>query len=201
MGDPETELLAAVVRVVGAFDKLGIEYFVGGSLASSLFGEPRQTLDADLIAKLAGKHARPLVELLEPDFYADLGAVTTAIANQSSFNLIHLETMTKVYVFVHWRTPFGQSQFERRRLRVIEDPAPVELYFASPEDTVLAKLEWFRDGGSVSDRQWRDILGVMKAQGKTIDQAYLERWAEELGVQPLLHRALSEAGFSAGANG
>jgi hypothetical protein len=71
----------------------------------------------------------------------------------------------------------------------------VELYFASPEDTVLAKLDWFRKGGGTSDRQWRDLLGVLKVQAVALDRTYLNHWARELGVNDLLSRALEEAGL------
>src|SRR5881628_3631413 len=102
-GEGETELLEAVGRVVAAFDALGVEYLVGGSIASSVFGEPRQTVDADILARLFARHAKPLVEALAPEFYADLQVILSATQTQGSFNLIHLETMTKVDVFVRWR--------------------------------------------------------------------------------------------------
>jgi len=119
----------------------------------------------------------------------------TAIQNQSSFNLIHLETVTKVDVFVRWRDPFGQSQFARRQKKTIAGGQPLEFFFASPEDTVLSKLQWYRTGGSVSDQQWRDVLGVLKIQGERLDQGYLSQWARELGLTDLLERALTDAGF------
>lgn len=194
MNEGETELLAAIVRVVRAFDALGVDYLVGGSVASSLFGEPRLTVDADLVARLLGRHAEPLVQKLAGEFYADVPAIRSAIENQSSFNLIHLETMSKVDVFVNWRSPFGEAQFSRRQKKSVGQGAPIELYFASAEDTVLAKLQWYRKGGEVSDRQWRDLLGVLKVQGKALDGDYLEQWADKLGVKDLLHRAQSEAG-------
>jgi hypothetical protein len=196
----ESELLAALARVTAVLDALGVNYLVGGSIASSVFGEPRQTLNADLLARLLLRHAGPLVQQLAGEFYADLPAITTAIRNQGSFNLIHLETMTKVDVFVHWRTPFAQSQFARRRKKSIGVSPPLELFFASPEDTILAKLEWFRQGGGVSDRQWRDLLGVLKIQDRALDRAYLAHWAGELGVSGLLNRALGEAGLGAGCS-
>ena len=192
MNESETELLLAVGRVVAAFDTLGVDYLVGGSVASSVFGEPRQTIDADLVARLFGRHAKPLFERMCKEFYADLPAIEGAIQTQGSFNLIHLETMTKVDVFVRWRDPFGQSQFARRQKKSVGQTPPLELFFASAEDTVLAKLEWYRKGGSVSDKQWRDLLGVLKVQGKTLDLAYLTEWASKLGIADLLARVLEQ---------
>ncbi len=160
MNEDETELLAAVSCVVRAFEALGVDYLVGGSVASSVFGEPRQTVE------------------------------------QGCFNLIHLATMTKVDVFVRWRDAFAQSQFARRQKKSVGQSAPVELFFASAEDVVLAKLDWYRKGGGVSDRQWRDLLGVLKVQAGTIDRDYLVHWAGVLGVTDLLRRALEEAGLT-----
>ena len=193
MKEGETELLLALGRVVAAFDALGVEYLVGGSMASSVFGEPRQTMDADLVARLYERHAGPLVERLTDEFYAHLPGIVSAIQTQGCFNLIHLETVTKVDVFVRWRDPFAQSQFARRQRKSVGQSSPLELFFASAEDTILAKLEWYRKGGCVSDRQWRDLLGVLKVQGEALDQAYLMDWANRLGLADLLERALDEA--------
>jgi hypothetical protein len=172
-----------------------VEYLIGGSVASSVFGEPRQTVDADLVARLVARHARPLVDALGGNFYADLPSILGAIQNQSSFNLIHLVTMTKVDVFVRWRDPFAQSQFSRRQKKSVGDGTGLDFFFSSPEDTVLAKLEWYQKGGGVSDRQWRDLLGVLKVQKAALDRGYLEHWAKELGVAALLKRALVDAGW------
>jgi hypothetical protein len=188
-----TELLSAVAQVVRAFNDLDVEYLIGGSIASSVFGEPRQTIDADIVARLLPRHAALLVKQLSPDFYADLESIVAAIENGRCFNLIHLQTMGKVDVFTNWRRPFAVSQFQRRQKKTVG--ASDDLLFASPEDTVLAKIEWYRDGGCVSDRQWRDLLGVLKVQAGSLDRAYLAHWAGELGITDLLNRALRDAGI------
>ena len=195
MNEGETELLAAVARVVTAFDSLGVDYLIGGSVASSVFGEPRQTVDADLGARLLGRHAELFVQRLGGEFYADLPTIIAATQSQGCFNLIHLATMTKVDVFVRWRSAFAQSQFVRRQKKSVGESAPLEFYFASAEDTVLAKLDWYRLVVA-SRSQWRDLLGVLKVQAGALDRAYLAHWAGELGVADLLQRALNEAGLT-----
>ena len=109
--------------------------------------------------------------------------------------------MTKVDVFVRWRDPFARSQFARRQKKSVGQSAPLELFFASAEDTVLAKLDWYRKGGCVSDQQWRDLLSVLKVQAGALDRAYLAHWSGELGVTDLLRRALDEAGLTGSGRG
>jgi hypothetical protein len=195
MNPPDLELFAALRRVVVALNALGVEYFVGGSIASMVFGEPRLTVDADIVARLLDRHAAPLVAQLGSEFYADLPSIQAAIPDGGSFNLIHLETMVKVDVYVAWRSDFARSQFARRLRRNVGTGEPLELYLATPEDTVLAKLDWFRKGGEVSDRQWRDVRGVLKVQAEALDFAYLREWAARLGLTDLLRRALGDAGL------
>jgi len=198
MSEGPTELLGALVRLVSVLEGLGVDYFVGGSLASSVFGEPRQTLDADLVARLLEGHVAPLVERLSGEFYIDRETVRTAVINRSSFNLVHLETMAKMDVFVASASPYTQAQFERRQSKNVGISEPVTLFFASPEDTVLAKLDWYRKGGCVSDRQWRDVLGILMLQSDRLERTYLRRWAKTLEVADLLDRALTRAGLPPG---
>jgi len=191
----QTEFLDALGKVIAALEGLDIQYALGGSFASSLHGEARATRDVDLITSLAGRHAAPLVAALGPEFYADEAQITAAAMNQSSFNLVHRPTMAKVDVYVVWRTDFGRAQLERRQPKQVGSNPALSLYVASPEDTVLAKLDWFRKGGEVSDRQWRDVLGVLKVQAEALDFAYLRDWAGRLGLADLLLRALADAGL------
>ena len=185
--------IAVTFLVIQAFDDLQVPYFIGGSLASALYGVARTTADCDIVAALQAEHAHPLVQKLGEAFYADEFAIMDAILQLSSFNLIHLESMFKVDVFIHKPRPFEMSQFERRRLEILEMKPERRAYFASAEDTLLAKLEWYRLGGEVSERQWRDILGIIKVQAFHLDRVYLNQWAADLGASDLLERAFAEA--------
>jgi hypothetical protein len=186
--------LTVTLLVVDALETLGVSYLIGGSLASAIHGVLRATLDADLVADLRLEHAEPLARTLGDAFYVDTEAIREAIHHQSSFNVIHLETMFKVDVFVLKGRPFDQTQFERRIAQVVTTEPERTAYVASAEDTILTKLEWYRLGGEVSERQWNDVIGVLKVQRDRLDYGYLRRWAVEIGVGNLLERVLVEAG-------
>ena len=187
------EPIAITLRVIQELDRLNVPYFIGGSLASALYGEPRATIDADIIADLKNEHVAPLVRALSNEFYIAQDAALDAIRAQRSFNVIHLATSFKVDVFVRKRRAFDDAQFARRTRQIISADPDRSAYIATAEDTILAKLEWYKIGGAVSDRQWRDILGVLKTQSDALDQDYLRRMANQLGVTDLLERARREA--------
>jgi len=187
------EPLGVLARVAAALTRLDVPYFVAGSLASSLHGEPRSTNDIDLVADLDAQRIEALIADVGADFYLDPGAVREAVANRTSFNLVHLATATKVDVFLLISEPFEVERM-RTRQRVALGGAPaLEAFVDAPEHTVLRKLEWFDRGGRVSERQWRDAVGVLRVQGERLDQARLRRWAGPLGVTDLLEQALGEA--------
>jgi hypothetical protein len=187
------EVVHVLMLVTTALEGLQIPYLVGGSMASALYGVARSTLDADIVVDIRQDQAQELVSALGGDFYVDGEMIRGAIDNRSSFNLIHLETMFKVDVFIQKDRPFDRMQLKRRIEQVFIAESGQKAFFTSPEDIILAKLEWYRLGNEISDRQWRDILGVLKVQAGRLDLDYLHKWAAELKVADLLQRALKES--------
>jgi hypothetical protein len=189
-----SDLLAALTPVAETLDELGVPYHIGGSIASTAFGIVRATNDADLIADLPAEVVSSFVTRLEAEYYVDEAAVRSAVSRRAGFNLIHLSTMLKVDVFVSRQTEFDRQVLARRvDVALSTDPDARRFPLSSPEDVILSKLDWFRRGGGTSERQWGDILGVIRVQSTDLDAAYLTRWAEHLGLTPLLIRAMEEA--------
>lgn len=186
--------VAITLQVVQALEALGAPYFITGSLASAIHGLARSTLDVDLVADLSPGHEEAFQTALGDGFYADIEAIREAIHQRGSFNLIHRETMYKVDVFVSKARPFDRTRFERRSAKVVATDPERKVFVATAEDVVLAKLEWYQAGGRVSERQWRDVLGVLSVQAGRLDLTYLREWASNLRVADLLERALAEVG-------
>jgi hypothetical protein len=187
-----TEPVQITRRIVQEFEDLKIQYYVGGSLASSLHGIPRATQDVDIIADIAFHHIPKLVNALETEFYIDGDMIKEAIQRRSSFNLIHYDTMFKVDIFIPKSDTVAQEEMERRQQYQVSDSPQSLLYLASAEDIILNKLQWFQMGGGVSERQWNDVLGVIQIQHKKLDRAYLERAAQQRGVADLLQKVFNE---------
>lgn len=188
-------MLEALAPVSKALEALGVGYYVGGSVASSAHGLPRASLDVDLLAELRPEHVAPFCRRLGDEYYLDADRIRDAVARQRSFNLIHLATMLKVDVFVSTGRPFDREAISRTRAEVVGEGEQAQAFaLASPEDTVLVKLEWYRKGGGVSERQWNDVLGILRVLGARLDGTYLDRWASSLAVTDLLEKARSEAG-------
>jgi len=185
--------------VAHELEALGVAYFIGGSLASAVHGVTRATLDVDLIADLDESHVERLAHALQGHFYVDPEAMREAIRHRRSFNLIHLATMFKVDVFVSKGSAYAAEQFRRRMAEEVGREPGQTVYLASPEDIVLAKLDWYRMGGNVSARQWQDVLGVLRVQAGKLDWAYLHDWAGALGLAELLERARQESGQAEGS--
>jgi hypothetical protein len=193
MKDPD--LLRAVKPIVQVLDELAIPYYIGGSIASSVYGMARSTIDVDLVADIESRHIMALMDRLEKNYYMDDTAIADAIKRGSSFNLIHLETSIKIDVFIPRDEIYHHTAMDRRHRDTLFDENMItEFYFCSPEDIIINKLQWYVSGGEVSERQWLDVSGVIKVQAESLDTTYLLRWSKDLGLHELLVRAFEEAG-------
>ena len=187
------EPIQVLLSIVERLDLLKIDYAVGGSLSSSVFGEPRSSADVDMLVAMRPAQAAPLTAALEGSFYVDGDTVAEATRRHSSFNVIHLVTMMKADLFVAGANLLDREQLRRRREVVVAQNPTRSAFVTAPEDVVLRKLDWYRRGGAVSDQQWRDVLGVLKAQASVLDRGYLENTARASGLDELLARALTDA--------
>lgn len=186
-----SEAVATTLFVTRILEQLDIPYAIGGSMASTAYGRIRATMDVDIVADMQEQHIQSFLALLGGDFYADAETIRQAVKRRTSFNLIHLTTLFKVDLFVSQNRPFDQQQLARRQNQLLELPDQTA-FIVSPEDVILAKLEWFRLGDEVSERQWRDVQGVFDVQGDRLDRDYLRQWAAVLDVADLLHKAIAE---------
>ncbi|MGA9998005.1 MAG: hypothetical protein WBP93_21510 [Pyrinomonadaceae bacterium] len=179
-----------LLQIARVLEELDITYAVVGSFASSLRGLYRATGDVDLVADISAKQIGHLVAALQNDFYIDEQAVRRAVRTHRSFNAIHLESVFKVDVFIPPLDDFSKQQLNRRQLEKLSPEMEQMIYIATAEDTILAKLKWYRAGGEVSNTQWTDVLGIIGTQGKSLDIEYLRHWAEKLNVSDLLEKVL-----------
>jgi hypothetical protein len=183
---------SAPLQVVAVLEEMGVSYHVGGSFASSIHGVARQTRDLDLVAELSLSHAAAFAARLQADFYLDDESMRRAIENRSHFNLIHHATGFKVDVFVSGDNAFERSEMARAAPYSLGDAAAHPVRVKSAEDTLLRKLLWYRRGGEISDRQWTDVLGIVRTQAERLDLPYLQYWSAILGVADLLTFALKK---------
>jgi hypothetical protein len=188
----DSEAVKVTLLVVDVLDALDVPYVIGGSVASIIHGMLRMTMDVDIVADLPPDQIDPFVTALRSQFYLDEAAISQAVQQRRSFNLIHLETMFKVDIFLPQARPFDRQQLAGRIAEPVGADTERKIWVLRAEDVVLAKLDWFRAGGGVSERQWRDILGVLKTQRAALDLDHLQQWAETLQVTDLLAEALIE---------
>lgn len=174
-----TDPISLALVIADILNQLEIPYLVGGSVASSLFGEPRSTQDIHLVADLPSEKADSLIQALQPRFYVSEDAVKDAIRYKGSFNLIDNESLGKIDIFILKDEPFNRAEFQRRQARIVRQNPEQVIVLPTPEDIILQKLIWYKMGFG-SQKQWRDILGVIKLQSEQLDRIYLNQWAEVL---------------------
>jgi len=184
--------LLITARVTSILESMQIRYFIGGSIASTLYGMVRTTQDSDIVANLRQEHVSTFCSELGREFYIDKEMIAQAIVQNSSFNIIHRESFFKVDIIIPKAEPFVEQQMTRAIRQTLSIDPPVVAQVATAEDTLLAKLSWYRLGGEVSERQWRDVLGILEVQADLLDLDYMHRWAQELKVSELLERALAD---------
>ncbi|MGK7933931.1 MAG: hypothetical protein AB4041_21215 [Microcystaceae cyanobacterium] len=190
-----TDPISLALTVAGILEELEIPYLVGGSLASTLFGEPRSTQDIDLIIDLELDKINLFINAFTPQFYLSESAIQEAIQSQSSFNLIDTDSLGKVDIFILKQRPLNQTEFKRRQKLIVQENPAKSLYVSTPEDAILQKIIWYKMTNQ-SDKQWRDILGIIKLQDSKLDRVYLQKWAAELNLLPELNLAFSQSGLS-----
>lgn len=187
-------IIEALTPLLEVFDQLGILYYIGGSVSSSIHGMVRQSQDVDIIADIQSNQVRSLVQMLQSDYYLDEAAWKDSLRHGIPYNLIHLNTMMKIDLIPLKQRAFTREEARRAQPHILgEGTHPVRI--ASAEDAILTKLEWFEMGGRSSGRQWNDILEIMKEQEVRLDLAYLRQWADSLNVRDLLEQALADSGI------
>ena len=185
-------------RILEVLDRLKIGYLAGGSIASSVHGIPRTTMDVDLVVELRLDHVERFYTEVKSDFYADLDTMKEALELGCSFNLIHYDSAYKFDIFPLQPDDYSQTEFARRQFGRTSSVGeePIHCAIATAEDTILSKLRWYSAGGESSERQWSDLRGVLQVSGGQLDLEYLRHWAARLGVADLLDRLLDESGHS-----
>jgi hypothetical protein len=189
---PLSDPIRIIKKVVEVFDKNDVKYLVGGSLASSLHGIPRATQDVDIVADLRGKDIVKIGELFSVDFFVDIEMIQKAVASKSSFNIIEKDNIFKVDIFVMGYDEASTMEMSRRVLYNIanEEDNKQSIFICSAEDIIAHKLYWYNLGECVSERQWNDVLNVIKIQKNTLNNEYLKQICLVRGVFELLEKAM-----------
>jgi hypothetical protein len=186
------DLRAALAPVAAALRGLGVRHYVGGSVASTIHGAIRSTMDVDLVCELRADQIEPFLAAFGDDFYVSGPAVRQAVERRSCFNLVHLPTAYKVDVFVSRDRPFDRQAMDRAILLSVTVDDPWQMPVATVEDSIVAKLEWFRLGDETSQRQWDDVSRLTALHAEALDLAHMRRMAESVGVIDLLDRLLGQ---------
>jgi nucleotidyltransferase AbiEii toxin of type IV toxin-antitoxin system len=172
--------LSVLKLVAGRLEAAGLPYMVTGSVALSLYAEPRMTRDVDLVVELGPSDTTRIAELFGAEFNVDADRIREAIAERSMFNVIHTAAVVKLDIIVRKTGAYRDEEFRRRRLAEVDG---VGMWVVSAEDLLLSKLDWARD--SRSEVQFRDVCRLIEAQ-PTLDWTYIDEWAARLGLLELV---------------
>ncbi|MBX3174996.1 MAG: hypothetical protein KF709_11325 [Gemmatimonadaceae bacterium] len=175
--------------VSARLEQLGVSSLLAGSLASAVYGEPRTTMDVDLVVGLRPADVDALVHALQDDYYVDPDVARDAATAGGTFNAVHRRAGIKVDFFVAGTDAFDLARLQDRQPIQVGEP-PRTVWVDTAEHTLVRKLEWYRRGGEVSERQWRDVLAIVRTQGDRLRRPTMEHWAAQVGVGDLLRRCL-----------
>ena len=168
--------------VVGEMESLSIPYMITGSLASAYYGEPRFTRDIDIVADIKPEQVDAFAAFFPADeFYCDKDMIREEINQRGQFNIIHSASGLKIDIILTKPTEFSRTEFPRRRKSAIFSDQ--EGSFASPEDVIIKKMEFYKESGH--EKHLRDITGILKVSGDAVDHEYISRWAERLGLMEI----------------
>jgi len=179
-------------RLTDIFDSLKIPYAISGSMASSAYGAVRFTQDADIAVAPFETIADRFFESVKGEFYISKEAMQQALKRKRSFNIIHFATAFKIDIFILSENEFWNRIIPRKR-SIKPVNLDKEMFFVSPEDMILIKLDWYRQTNCTSERQWSDVIAVLSAQSQSLDYKYMQTWAEKLGIGELLKKAIIES--------
>jgi len=189
----EMEEYLILKQLTDALNDMKIDYAIGGSIASSVYGKVRFTQDADITVASFADMAEQLYNILKQNFYISKNAMYQAISDRGSFNVIHLTSAFKIDIFVQKDDDFHRQLFLRRKKVKLDESIEHIFNIVSAEDIILLKLQWYQSGGCISERQWSDILGVLTVQAQSLDTGYLKNYSETLGVSEIYNRAIQES--------
>jgi hypothetical protein len=153
-----------------------------------------------MVVDLPATAVTAFIALLGADFAVDRESLIDAVMRRESCNIFFLPLFTKIDLFVARSGAYDRAELDRGR-RVVVAEGGASLVVKSAEDTVLRKLSWFRMGGGASDRQWRDVVQVLRLNAGALDEAILDQWAPVLRIEDLLAKARAEAVGDRGAAG
>jgi hypothetical protein len=186
----DSSTLAAQLHQI--FTALNIRYYITGGVAAIVYGEPRTTRDVDVVLELAIADLDRLTTALEANGFYVPGVDDVKSGRMQTLGITHIESIARADLVISKNQPWEQLKFQRRQPIEMSDAG--QLYFASPEDLILNKLRWRQQSGS--QKQWRDVLGILKVQGNTLDRDYLEFWATQFGTIEALQQAFVAADWS-----
>ncbi|MEG5140457.1 MULTISPECIES: hypothetical protein [unclassified Microcoleus] len=177
------------------FETLGISYYITGGVAASVYGDPRTTRDLDLVIELIRDNISQLVAALETaGFYCPPGSVEDIQQGRGMvLSVTHMTSVLNADIVLNSQTEFDHSKMARRRLEALDEAGVEQFWIASPEDIILAKLLWWQQ--SQSQKQWNDVLGILKVQAEHLERGYLTNWAQQLGLIDDLNLAFTESGI------